>query len=262
MERIEEAVLDKALAVSSPEDKVLVCNLLAEINDLTSTLSGSGDTQSKLAASLQRKLAKLELFANGWLSAKDLAAKYIQSLDEELAAMQTDRLRFIACSNALLYFQNCHPIKQVFLDAIQFQKLVDKGGSANQYVEILSNFRRNLELMFETTIELDPAEVLTVSTAMLENTISNFVQESNLFQAFSNLQTTICQLTGKTEPGIDDTILIYYQIAYVGLRNTDFVMKLLTTCEGLDARQQDRFLSITYLKTSLLTMMDHLYKPK
>jgi hypothetical protein len=105
-------------------------------------------------------------------------------------------------------------------------------------------------------VKIDVSDEHLIDVDKLNNIIEQFNIEQDVFKAFVDMQISICQATNKPEPSIDDTIYVYYQIAGIGINNPHFVFKLLTTCEGINANEQDKFLNITYLKTSILTMMD------
>lgn len=227
---------------------VQVATMISEIQDLASS------EDERLQRVLSKRLAKLELFVDGWLTAAELFKRPAE-LSEELSLLQTDRLRFVASSSALYYFRDDHPIKAIFLDAIKFQTLVDKGGSQS-YAEIMRNFLHNLELSpFPVA---DPVESSPFSQVIdpVESIVDQFIQEPDLLKAYYDLQVAVVQLTGKQEAGADDTVPIYHRIAQVGYGKPHFIYKLLGTCEGLDPKQQDRFLLILYVKTSLISMME------
>ena len=238
--------------------KILINNIISNIVDLSYSLKNhvgklSLNTHNKMEIYRDNRIRLLESYVNGLIMANDLKSKLTS---DDLSITQTDRRRFLACSLAMVHFDDRHPIKETFLDVINFQRIIAMD-MPYQYSQILGNFKRNLELMSElkiTQIEIPKHQIIDKPSLII--TIQKFNTEEDLDKAFINLQNDICKLTRKEEPIIDDTINIYYQIAFIGINDPQFVFKFLTTCEGLDNYEQDKFMNITYIKTSILSMMN------
>lgn len=248
-----EEALSKAVDSNS---KILVNILISNIIDLSNTLKDtasklSSDTHSKMEIYRDSRITLLKLYIDGTLTEKDLNGKVTSN---DIAIIQTDRRRFISCSQNLLFFEDDHPIKEIFMDVINFQGIVKN--TSYQYSQILTNFKKNLELMPKVTlkqIDIDPEYL--IGTDILKGIITKFVEQEDIYRAFIDLQNDIYNLTGKKVAGTNDTIDIYYQIACIGVNDPNFLFKFLTTSEGIDPYEQDKFINITYIKTSILPMM-------
>ena len=215
----------------------------------------STDTYNKMENFRQHKIKELEMLVDSKIEDNTIFNDIYNNDDSfMLASTQTDRRRFVACSMSLSYFKDEHPIKKVFLDIIKFQGIVNH--SAYPFSEILENLRVNLCLIDPMKIELDTNCHIKINIEEINMVINNFIYTENVYDAFRNLQISIYKLTNVVEPGIDDTIQIYHQIAVIGINNPHFVFKLLTTCDGLDNKEQDKFINISYMKTTLLALMN------